>query len=538
MTDPLEVFRNRLDGVVESKADSFKSLCPCHADTNPSLSVSRGDKGVVMKCHACPADGKAVAEKLGIPTSDLFFGGGNGHTTMKKQTKPAPVLKTPDVFVAWLASEEKGTPGGIWTYRDHDGKPVAAIVRVNTATGKTFRPLHPVPGGWRCGDPHGGFPLYRLDKLDVTKPVYIVEGEKCADFARDKLGLNATTSAHGSKSANKTSWTPLAGCNVVIVPDADTAGEGYLADVARILQALEPPATAKVARLPGLGKSQDIVDFIEGGGTSEKLREVFDAAEIYDPPPQPKSEPAIPKKTVPTPLPYQPFPVDVMPDPCRSFVAEGAKAIGCSDSYLALPLLPAMASLIGNTRWIQLKRGHTEPPIIWTAIIGESGTKKTPAIKAVLAPLEAMQAADMATYAKERATYEQVLEDYEREKKKTKGGNPGERPIAPKLKRYIVSDITTEALVPILQDNPRGVLLYRDEASGIFAGMNEYKKGDGDNARYLSMYDGGPMLSDRKGDKSPWYIPMAAVSICGGIQPGILSRCIRSEEHTSELQSH
>ena len=69
--DPLEILRSRLECVTDSKADSFKARCPVHDDHNPSLSVSRGDKCIVMKCHACGADGKAVAEELGISLSTL-----------------------------------------------------------------------------------------------------------------------------------------------------------------------------------------------------------------------------------------------------------------------------------------------------------------------------------------------------------------------------------------------------------------------------------------------------------------------------------
>ena len=70
--------------------------------------------------------------------------------------------------------------------------------------------------------------------------------------------------------------------------------------------------------------------------------------------------------------PFKPFPVDALPEPFRGFVNVGAKAIGCDASYVALPLLAAAASAIGNTRRIQLKRGWTEPAIVWTAIVGDS----------------------------------------------------------------------------------------------------------------------------------------------------------------------
>src|SRR5690606_15090332 len=88
---------------------------------------------------------------------------------------------------------------------------------------------------------------------------------------------------------------------------------------------------------------------------------------------------------------WRPFPVEALPEPVRAFVANGAKAIGCDTSYLALPLMVVLASAIGNTRRLQLKRGWDAPPILWGAIVGESGTAKTPAFRLVMKPVRERQ---------------------------------------------------------------------------------------------------------------------------------------------------
>jgi hypothetical protein len=68
---------------------------------------------------------------------------------------------------------------------------------------------------------------------------------------------------------------------------------------------------------------------------------------------------------------FRTFPTHVFPDPIRGFVTVTAKSIGCDPSYVALPLLSALATAIGNGWQIKLKDGWTEPCIIWTVIIGE-----------------------------------------------------------------------------------------------------------------------------------------------------------------------
>jgi hypothetical protein len=114
-------------------------------------------------------------------------------------------------------------------------------------------------------------------------------------------------------------------------------------------------------------------------------------------------------------LAYQPFPVDALPEPIRGFVAAGARAIGCDPSYLALPLLTAIAAAVGNTRRLELKRGWSAPPILWGAIVGESGTAKTPAFKLVMRPIRERQRKAMDHHTDEMKHYEASLARWERD---------------------------------------------------------------------------------------------------------------------------
>ena len=112
------------------------------------------------------------------------------------------------------------------------------------------------------GDPPGKLPLYHLDEVGKADVVYITEGEKCADLVRG-LGLIATTSAHGAKSAAETDWTPLAGKTLGFLPDNDSPGEKYLNDVAKIVGKLNPKPLLKVIRLPLKNDGDDIQQWLE-----------------------------------------------------------------------------------------------------------------------------------------------------------------------------------------------------------------------------------------------------------------------------------
>ena len=99
---------------------------------------------------------------------------------------------------------------------------------------KEFRPVHSDEGKWVVGKPDDKTPLYRRDEAFEHNTVFVVEGEACAGALWD-IGLAAVTSAHGSSSPQNTDWEPLAGKNVVILPDHDAPGIKYARTVAKIL---------------------------------------------------------------------------------------------------------------------------------------------------------------------------------------------------------------------------------------------------------------------------------------------------------------
>lgn len=138
----------------------------------------------------------------------------------------------------------------------------------------------------------------------------------------------------------------------------------------------------------------------------------------------------------------------------------GAKAIFCDASYLALPLLTSLAAAIGNTRRLQLKRGWAVPPILWGAVVGESGSAKTPAFMLAMRPVQERERKAMARNAKaatrhaaDLALWDKELTQWKRDKSAT--CDAPARPADPAAARYMVSDTTVEALAPMLSENPR-----------------------------------------------------------------------------------
>ena len=113
---------------------------------------------------------------------------------------------------------------------------------------------------------------------------------------------------------------------------------------------------------------------------------------------------------------------------------------------------------------------------------------------------------------------------------KSKDKPPWEPPV-PICERFIVSDVTIEALAALLDVQDDGLLLVRDELSGWINGLAEYKGGKGsDLGHWLASWSGEPFTVDRKtGVKKMVHVRRGAVNIVGGIQPEILQQAIGRE---------
>jgi putative DNA primase/helicase len=110
---------------------------------------------------------------------------------------------------------------------------------------------------------------YRLPELIKGKdPLFLFEGEKDVDNAREKLGITASTNPMGSGKWPKfekdlNPW--FKDRELFIIPDNDEVGEKHLEQIANSLQGIAK--SIKVLRLPG---AKDFSDWLEIEGNSEE----------------------------------------------------------------------------------------------------------------------------------------------------------------------------------------------------------------------------------------------------------------------------
>jgi hypothetical protein len=200
-----------------------------------------------------------------------------------------------------------------WDYHDEAGKLLFQVVRMeNGLIGKdgkpekTYRQRQPdqsKPGGWNWSTKGVRQVPYRLaDLIEAVGQdlvVFVVEGEKAADRLLDE-GVPATTNARGAGKWVEELNAFFKGARVVVLADDDPqaknaktnelkfhddgrpvfVGIDHANDVARNIDGIAKDV--RVVQLTDVKKKEDVVDWLDQGGTVEKLYEIAAKAPRYE----------------------------------------------------------------------------------------------------------------------------------------------------------------------------------------------------------------------------------------------------------------
>jgi Protein of unknown function (DUF3987) len=238
------------------------------------------------------------------------------------------------------------------------------------------------------------------------------------------------------------------------------------------------------------------------------------------------------------------FPIDVLTPPWQELVRLTSRGAGVRADHVVVPLLGMASSLIGISRRVRAVSSWSEPMSLWIAVVGASGDRKTPGLRVSLRALDfieknnvaAINAARLAhatRVQKSREANKKWLEDRQAALDANPPRDPPPMPIeaidpgnfiAPRL---YVTDPTIERLGELLDVRPRGMLLVRDELSGLFANMGRYSGGS-DRAFWLEAHNGGRQVVERRSRSIE--IPHLLVGVIGGFQPDKLARAFAGDQ--------
>lgn len=250
----------------------------------------------------------------------------------------------------------------------------------------------------------------------------------------------------------------------------------------------------------------------------------------------------------PTPLPDElaqvdPFPLDALPEAFRPWAYDVAERMQCPADFIAVPMLVAAASLVARHVGIrpQARTDWCERANLWALIVGRPGIMKSPALLQALGPIERLearaaeafsaqagqrQAETMAAKLRAEANLKAARAKLKKDNRAdvTELLRADDDPEVPARPRYVVNDLTYEALGEILQANPAGVLAARDEIKGLLLHLAREEQAQA-RGFFLQAWSGGRYTFDRI-TRGCVAIEDARLSIVGGIQPGPLSELV------------
>ena len=251
--------------------------------------------------------------------------------------------------------------------------------------------------------------------------------------------------------------------------------------------------------------------------------------------------------TTPLPLPKLPpvqaFLLDLLPDNLTPFVADAAERARFSPDFAAIPVMVALGSVIGTKLGIRLKQRDdwTEYANVWGGLIGPPSALKSPAMRTAMRPFKALQETADARHEQAREIHEAQLQAFKLRKEAKKksavrtlekdpdaGIDLGElaSPSEPIPRTYWTSNVNEASLGLLLQQNPNGLLLERDELSSLLVSLEKEQHADL-RGLMLSGWSGSDSYRFDRIMRGKIALPKFALSVVGGIQPGPLARYVR-----------
>ena len=218
-------------------------------------------------------------------------------------------------------------------------------------------------------------------------------------------------------------------------------------------------------------------------------------------------------KTTETPS----FPLEIFPKAIRDIIEALEEYENYNVDFSSASFLTVFAAAMGNTWSVRFMTGWVSRPIIYMVLVGSPSCGKTPPLQQAVAPLLKLDGEYDMIYCKEMETYRQ----WERmsAKQREKHSLPEEMKM-PQRKCHVVVDSTVEALIGALRDNPRGVLIYKDEIDSLLSNFNRYNGSD--EGYFLSLFSGTPFKYSRKSNNEHIFLANPYCSIIGSTQPGRL----------------
>jgi hypothetical protein len=218
------------------------------------------------------------------------------------------------------------------------------------------------------------------------------------------------------------------------------------------------------------------------------------------------------------PVDVPPFPLDVFPADLAGLCLASSLAMSVPVDYFGMLALGVAGAAAGQATTLALKPTWEEAPNLYVCVLGDPGTKKSPALKVMAGPLWTL---DRELRAKAKANRE-AWTARKRAAERAKQDFDEDEP--PRL-RLVTDDATKESLARMLHANPRGMALVKDELTSLVASLNAYRGGKGDDLQfYMKLNTRTFVAVDRVKDQdNPIVMQSPCLTILGCMTPGTIA---------------
>lgn len=237
---------------------------------------------------------------------------------------------------------------------------------------------------------------------------------------------------------------------------------------------------------------------------------------------------------------------ELAPPSLRGYIQDIAERTQCPADFVGVALIIGIGSIVGRKFNIYPKQNDdwTVVPNQWGCIIGKPSAMKSPALKLALHPLHVLETEAREQHKiklREHKAFECILKmerkNSEKKAEKLLKNNNKVEAIQtvtetiedleePTPFRYIVNDTTVEKLGELLNQNPNGLLLLRDELYGWLSSM-QMEENAKDRAFYLECFDGNGSFTYDRIVRGTIHIESCCLSLVGGIQPSRIAPLVK-----------
>lgn len=228
------------------------------------------------------------------------------------------------------------------------------------------------------------------------------------------------------------------------------------------------------------------------------------------------------KKKIEAGLEYNP---EDFPESIRGWMQNSAKAMNLNFSA-TVPYTMMMASqMLGGNVKIKMTDTWTHAPILWGLNIAGAGVGKSPLIKKLSKPIWGAQM-------KEKKKHDEKVKEWRAEVARVRADikkgimSETDLPDAPKLKMTIMDEFTLEALYDQLDNNPNGVMVWKDELKSLFI-QNE--KTDLTRSKLISAWSGQSITRNTKTQGSN-ILKEPYVRVGGNVQPEVVKKILQDNK--------